>query len=73
MGVGIILLEGLLLLIFKNVCPITLIARKYSASTLDNFDIFLPNWLAKNNKLIYTIIFITIICALMYRIIFNEK
>jgi hypothetical protein len=72
-GVGITLLEGLVLLVFKNVCPITLIAHKYSASTLDNFDIFLPNWLAKNNKLIYTIIFSTILCVLMYRIITNEK
>jgi hypothetical protein len=38
-------------------CPLTVIARKYSDSTKANFDIFLPNWLAKYNKLIYTSIF----------------
>lgn len=72
-GVGIILLEGVVLLTFRRMCPITLIARKYSDSTKANFDIFLPNWLAKNNKLIYTIFFIVIICMLIYRIITNEK
>jgi len=72
-GVGIILLEGIVLLFFRTMCPITLIARKYSDSPKDNFDIFLPNWLAKNNKLIYTIIFIIIICILIYRITTNEK
>jgi hypothetical protein len=39
---------------FKTMAFITVIARKYSDSTKDNFDIFLPNWLAKYNKLIYT-------------------
>lgn len=68
-GIGIILLEGLVLLFFKRMCPITLVARKYSDSTKDNFDIFLPNWLARNNKLIYTIFFIIIMCMLIYRIL----
>src|SRR6266498_161144 len=68
-GVGIILLEGIVLLIFKAICPVTLLARKYSSSSKENFDIFLPNWLAKNNKLIYIIIFIIILFFLCYRII----
>ncbi len=68
-GVALILVEGIVLLMFRKMCPLTLMARKYSVSTKANFDIFLPNWLAKNNKLIYTIIFILIICVLIYRII----
>lgn len=67
-GVSIILMEGMVLLAFRNMCPLTLIARKYSDSSKANFDIYLPNWLAKNNKLIYTSIFIFIIIALIYRI-----
>ncbi len=59
--IGLILLEGLVLLLFKMFCPITVIARKYSNSTKDNFDIFLPNWLAKYNKLIYTNLFIIVL------------
>ncbi len=52
-----VLVEGLLLLFFKGICPLTIRARKYSSSTRDNFDIYLPNWLAKYNKLIFTTIF----------------
>ena len=68
-GIGLIALEGIVLLIFNKVCPLTIIARKYSDSTKDNFDIYLPNWLAKWNKLIYTALFILIICGLFYRIL----
>lgn len=53
---GLILLEGLTLLAFKMYCPLTVWARKYSDSTRHNFDIYLPEWLAKYNKLIYTTI-----------------
>lgn len=68
-GIALIIGEGIVLIIFKKVCPLTIIARKYSNSTKDNFDIFLPNWLAKYNKLIYTIFFILIICGLIFRLI----
>jgi hypothetical protein len=51
---ALFLIEGILLLVFKFFCPLTVIARKYSNSTRDNFDIYLPNWLAKYNKPIYT-------------------
>ena len=67
-GIGLILLEGLVLAAFKTMCPITLIARRYSDSTKDNFDIYLPNWLARNNKLIYTTFFIFILLVLFYRL-----
>lgn len=69
-GYTLVFLEGVVLFIFKNVCPVTLLARKYSKSKRDNFDIYLPNWLAKFNKQIYTgivviTIFITLYQALM--------
>jgi hypothetical protein len=67
--IGLVLLEGLVLLFFKMFCPLTIIARKYSNSTKDNFDIFLPNWLAKYNKLIYTSIFVVAIVILIYQLI----
>jgi hypothetical protein len=53
-GYGLFVLEGIILLVFKFFCPLTVIARKYSNSTRANFDIYLPHWLAKYNKLIYT-------------------
>jgi len=67
--IGIILLEGVVLLLFKRICPVTLIARKYSDSTKDNFDIFLPNWLAKHNKLIYITLFVMALAILFFRIV----
>lgn len=57
-SVGLIAFEGLVLLINGGTCPLTPIARKYSSDTSDNFDIYLPNWLAKYNKIIFTLIFI---------------
>jgi hypothetical protein len=67
--IGCILVEGLVLLVFKKICPVTLVARKYSDSTKDNFDIFLPNWLAKYNKLIYTTLFVIVLIMLGYRLL----
>jgi hypothetical protein len=66
-GYGIIFLEGIVLVVFTSFCPVTVLARKYSNSTKDNFDIYLPNWLAKHNKLIYTLILIIISVITVYQ------
>ncbi|MBL0743701.1 hypothetical protein [Chryseolinea lacunae] len=71
LGVGAVVLEGVVLLIFKLTCPLTLLARRYSDSTKDNFDIYLPNWLAKYTKVIYTSLFGIIVCLLAYRLLTN--
>lgn len=68
-GYGLIAAEGLVLLIFKNICPITTAARRYSSSDKDNFDIFLPNWLASYNKLIYTAIAAVVIIITVYQLL----
>lgn len=67
LGIGLIISEGLVLLMFKMYCPLTVLARKYSDSKKDNFDIFLPNWLAKHNKVIFTSIFILGLIFVMVR------
>jgi hypothetical protein len=72
-GVGLVLAEGVVLLSFDLQCPLTVMARKYSDSSRDNFDIFLPVWLARYTKLIYTLIFIVIIILLLYKINAGEK
>jgi len=68
-GIGLILLEGIVLLIFGRMCPLTVLARRYSDSNKDNFDIFLPNWLARHNKLIYTTLFVVICILLAFRVL----
>ena len=67
LAVAAIILEGLVLLIFKGSCPLTVVARRYSDSTKANFDIFLPNWLARHNKTIFTSIFIVGLILMLYR------
>ena len=68
-GYGFVLLEGLILLAFKSHCPLNLIARKYTNSTEDNFDIYLPSWLAKYTKSIYTTIVAIAIIITLYQIL----
>lgn len=62
-----VIVEGLVLAIFKGSCPLTVVARKYSSSTKENFDIYLPNWLAKYNKLIFTTLFLTGLLLMLIR------
>ena len=52
-GIAFVILEGIVLLIFRMFCPLTLLARNYSDSDRDNFDIYLPNWLARHNQRIF--------------------
>ena len=68
-GYGFFILEGIILLIFKFFCPLTLLARRYSDSGKANFDIYLPEWLAKNNKLIYLSLLFVIFLITIYRLI----
>lgn len=57
-AIGFTIFEGIILLLFKWSCPLTIVARRYSDSTADNFDIYLPNWLARHNKTIFTSLFV---------------
>lgn len=68
-GYGLFVLEGIILLLFKFFCPLTVMARKYSDSTKANFDIYLPHWLAKYNKLIYTSILAVIVLITIYQLL----
>ncbi|MDZ7363315.1 MAG: hypothetical protein ONB46_21735 [candidate division KSB1 bacterium] len=47
----------------------TLIAAKYTEQRADNFDIFLPNWLARNNKLIFSLIWLLGVAIVIYRVL----
>ena len=38
-------------------CPLTGIAARYTDDRSDNFDIFLPAWLARHNKLLFGVLF----------------
>mgnify|MGYP001269001373 FL=1 len=65
---GLIGLEVIILLVFRSVCPVTLLAERYSDSDRANFDIYLPHWLAKYNKRIYSVIVLIALVILVYRL-----
>lgn len=52
--VGFVALEALVLLINRWSCPLTGVAARYTDRREENFDIYLPRWLAKHNKRIFT-------------------
>lgn len=66
---GFVILEGLILLIFNLTCPLTLLARRYCDSTKYNFDIYLPLWLAKYTKIIYSSLIVVIIFITVFQFI----
>lgn len=43
-------MEVFILAVNRMRCPLTGIARRYTSDRSDNFDIFLPEWLAKHNQ-----------------------
>jgi hypothetical protein len=55
---GLVLLECLVLVLNRWRCPITDLAARYAPETSDNFDIYLPNWLARHNKTIFSALFL---------------
>ncbi|MEO6667901.1 MAG: hypothetical protein ABIN36_00410 [Ferruginibacter sp.] len=68
-GYALILAEIITLLFFKLSCPITILARRYSNSRKANFDIYLPNWLAKYNRVIYGSVLIVVIFITVFRLL----
>lgn len=67
-AIALIILEGVVLQLNRGSCPLTPIAAKYTNNRNDNFDIFLPNWLAKNNKIIFSSIWLLGVVIVIYRV-----
>lgn len=49
----VVLVECLVLLANRWSCPLTTVAARYTDDRQDNFDIYLPLWLARYNKHIF--------------------
>jgi len=64
--IAIVLLEVLVLVLNKLRCPLTAVAARYTTDRRDNFDIFLPLWVARYNKQIFgTLYVVGIICTII--------
>src|SRR5471032_1163119 len=51
--IAIVMVEVLILAVNHFHCPLTDVAARYTLSREDNFDIYLPAWLARYNKVIF--------------------
>ena len=50
--------ECVVIALNRGKCPLTNVAARYTANRADNFDIYLPNWLARYNKQIFGTLFL---------------
>lgn len=51
--IGAVLGETAVLLANRWACPLTAVAARYTGDRRDNFDIYLPEWLARHNKTLF--------------------
>ena len=50
---AVVLAEVVVLALNSMRCPLTEVAARYTEDRRPNFDIFLPEWLAKHNKVVF--------------------
>lgn len=55
---GIVFIESLILVFNGWQCPLTGVAARYTDDRRANFDIYLPEWLARHNKLIFGALYV---------------
>jgi len=67
--IGLVFIECIVLLVCKWKCPFTLLGRKYTNTPQIGFDIFLPAWLAKHNKTIFSILFAIGLALVLWRVL----
>jgi len=53
-----VLIEVSVLVANRWRCPLTGLAARYTANRRDNFDIYLPLWLARSNKQVFGTLFV---------------
>jgi hypothetical protein len=56
--IALVLVECLVLVANRMRCPLTDLAARYTDDRRDNFDIYLPEWLARHNKRIFGWLFV---------------
>jgi hypothetical protein len=55
---GVVTIEVLVIAFNRGSCPLTGVAARYTDDRQDNFDIYLPVWLARHNKAIFGTLFV---------------
>jgi hypothetical protein len=55
--IAVVMVEVVVLLANRMRCPLTAVAARHTDDRGDNFDIYLPRWLARHNKMIFGTLF----------------
>lgn len=56
--IGFVFLEVVVLVLNRMRCPLTDVAGRYTSDRRDNFDIYLPLWLARYNKQLFGALYV---------------
>ena len=65
--VGLVSVECLVLAVNRMRCPLTSVAARYTSDRRPNFDIYLPEWLARQNKVIFGSLFAADVVLVLVR------
>ena len=65
--IAVVSAECLVLAANRMRCPLTAVAARYTDDRRDNFDIYLPLWLARYNKHIFGALFAAGVLVTLYR------
>ena len=65
--VGIVAVEVMVLVLNRMRCPLTDVAARYTSERSANFDIYLPEWLARHNKTLFGTLYFASIVYLFAR------
>ena len=67
---AIILAECAVIGLNHGRCPLTDLAARYTTERADNFDIYLPLWLARHNKTIFGTLFVLGLLIVLWQWLF---
>lgn len=64
---GVVMVEVLVLVVNRMRCPLTPVAARFTEDRRPNFDIYLPEWLARWNKEIFGPLYVLGLCYAVAR------
>lgn len=63
----VVLVEVLILIANGGRCPLTAVAAQYTRDQRANFDIYLPEWLARHNKTVFGLLYLAGVAMTFWR------
>jgi riboflavin transporter FmnP len=58
LSIGVVMVEVVMLVLNRWRCPLTSVAARYTDDRRANFDVYLPEWLARYTKLIFGALYV---------------